>query len=67
MADVSVIKLPNGSTYNFKDTSARNSLNAKVAKAGDTMTGDLKFSAGSSTNVALHYDSTNKALDFVFS
>ena len=27
MADISSIKLPNGNSYNFKDTSARSSLN----------------------------------------
>lgn len=54
MADISSIKLPNGTTYTVKDSTARNHISNKnnphgvttdqigaVAKTGDTMTGGL--------------------------
>lgn len=44
MADVSIIKLPDGSSYNLKDSAARNTANNALPKSGGTMTGDILFS-----------------------
>ena len=38
-----------------------------VAKAGDTMTGALKLTKGSTAGCTLDYDATNRCLSFVFS
>lgn len=44
MADVSIIALPDGSSYNLKDSAARNTANNALPKSGGTMTGDILFS-----------------------
>ena len=66
MANLSKIKLPDNTIVEVNDTK-------RVAKAGDTMTGDLRLSAnnlyiGSASNSQCHqqYDSTNKCLKFIF-
>ena len=45
MADISKVKLPDGSTYDIKDSTARSDASGKVSKSGDTMTGKLKLKA----------------------
>jgi hypothetical protein len=45
MADISKIKLPDGTTYDVKDTTARSTADGKVSKTGDTMTGKLTLQA----------------------
>lgn len=41
MADISVIKLPDGTTYNLKDTTARQTAEHALPKTGGTLTGNL--------------------------
>lgn len=72
MSTINQIQLPNGSTYDFEDTAAReaasnHSHSNYVAKAGDTMTGALKLTKGSTAGCTLDYDATNRCLSFVFS
>lgn len=73
MADIAKIVLPSGSQYDLKDATARTGLEGKVAKAGDTMTGDLNLpnmvASGTVTigsHVVLTYNSTTQSLDFTF-
>ncbi len=73
MADIAKIVLPSGSQYDLKDATARTGLEGKVAKAGDTMTGDLNLpnmvASGTVTvgsHAVLTYNSTTQSLDFTF-
>lgn len=53
MADISKISLPDNTTVDIKDSTARASLNGKVDIAGDTMTGALiapSFQTGSTAS-----------------
>ncbi len=49
MADISQITLPNGSTYNFKDTSARESIPTNTSQ----LTNDTNFVSAAFVNTAL--------------
>lgn len=50
MADISAIKLPNGTTYNLKDTTARNAANSAVPNTrtvnGKALSSDISLGAG---------------------
>lgn len=50
MADISVIKLPNGNSYNLKDTTARNAANSAVPNTrtvnGKALSSDISLGAG---------------------
>ena len=50
MADISVIKLPDGTTYNLKDTTARSMANSAVPNTrtvnGKTLSSDISLGAG---------------------
>ena len=50
MADISVIKLPNGTTYNLKDTTARNAANSAVPNTrtvnGKALSSNISLGAG---------------------
>ena len=50
MADISAIKLPNGTTYNLKDTTARNAANSAVPNTrtvnGKALSSNISLGAG---------------------
>ncbi len=50
MADISAMKLPNGTTYNLKDTTARNAANSAVPNTrtvnGKALSSDISLGAG---------------------
>ena len=50
MADISAIKLPNGTSYNLKDTTARNAANSAVPNTrtvnGKALSSDISLGAG---------------------
>lgn len=65
MADISAIKLSDGTTYNLKDTTARQIAEHALPKTGGTMTGQIKTSFKESVAVGSYQPDANTIPDLV--
>lgn len=65
MADISAIKLPDGTTYNLKDTTARQTAEHALPKTGGTMSGQILTSFKHSVAIGSYQPDANTIPDLV--